>query len=186
MRAALIALAMTLLPAFAHAQEGRVDRSETPIVRAVADAIIQTLPESRYREWGYSWGAVSVRVSRIIHWHIFEPDPRDRPADAIVRRNGWVEAPGAQVGASVFGNDEKVTALSFEYSTFTNLDVLDALRDAGADVSFQADYETYSEYVIRPPDREPGLLTLSRTCTSPRSAAAQRCTNGAEIKFELE
>ena len=186
MRAAFIALAIALLPACAHAQEGRIDRSETPIVRATANVIMQALPESQYRAWGYRWDAVSIRISRLVRWHIFAPDPRDRAPDAIVRRNGWLEAPGVQIGVSVFGGDENVTALSFEYDEFTNLDLLDALGDAGANVSFQSDYESYSEYIVTPPGREAGLLTLSRSCTSERSAAAQRCHNTAELKFELE
>jgi hypothetical protein len=186
MRAALAAVAIAMTPACAHAQDGRLDRSETPIVIATATVIIQASPESRYREWGHRWDAVTARISRLVHWHIYAPDPRDRPADAIVRRNGWLEAPGVLIGVSVFGGDEEVTAVSFDYDEFTNLDLLDALRDAGAEVSFQSDYESYSEYIVTPPGREPGLLTLSRTCTSPHAASAQRCTNGAEFKFALE
>jgi len=186
MRALLAAVAIALLPACALAQEGRIDRSATPIVIATANVIAQVLPESQYRDWGYRWDAVTARISRLVHWHIYAPDPRERPADAIVRRNGWLEAPGAQIGVSVFGGDDQVTAVSFDYDEFSNLDLLDALRDTGAEVSFQSDYESYSEYIITPPGREPGLLTLSRRCTSPNSAAAQRCSNGAELKFELE
>ncbi|MCX7356644.1 MAG: hypothetical protein NT015_00605 [Alphaproteobacteria bacterium] len=186
MRATIIAFVLALLPAYVHAQEGRSDRSETPIARATANVIVQALPESQYRAWGYRWDSVSIRISRIVRWHIFGPDLRDRASDAIVRRNGWLEAPGAQIGVSVFGGDESVTALSFEYDEFTNLDLLDALRDAGANVAFQSDYETYSEYVVTPPGRESGLLVLSRRCTSENSAAAQHCQNGAELKFRLE
>lgn len=186
LRAALFALAILAAPSCAHAQEGRFDRSETPIAIATANVIIQALPESQYANWGYRWDAMTIRITRLVRWHIYAPDPRDRPADAIVRRNGWLETPGASVGVSVFGNDETVTALSFDYNDFTNLDLLDALRDAGVQVSFQADYESYSEYIVTPPGREAGLLTLSRTCTSPRSAAAQRCSDGAELKFELD
>ncbi|MEQ1820221.1 MAG: hypothetical protein ABL871_16585 [Terricaulis sp.] len=184
-RAVLAALALAILPSCAYAQDGRIDRSETPIVRATANAIIQSLSESQYRDYGYRWDATSIRISRLIHWHIFEPDPRDRATDAIVRRNGWLDEAGGQVSASVFGDDEKVTSLSFEYSTFTNLDVLDALRDAGADVNFQADYETYSEYIIAAPGREPALLTTRRTCAPDNMASMQRCENGAEVTFEL-
>lgn len=184
MRAVLAAFALLLSPACAHAQDGRIDRSETPIVRATANVIIQALPETRYRQWGYRWDATSIRISRFVHWHIYEPDPRDRPADAIVRRNGWLEAPGVQIGVSVFGGDDAVTALSLEYNEFTHLDLLDALADAGASVSFQADYESYSEYLITPPGREPGLLTLKVVCTPEGARAARRCHNEAELGFD--
>jgi len=175
-----------MLPACAHAQDGRVDRSEAPIVRATANVIVQALPDSSYREWGYRWDAMRARISRFVHWHIFEPDARDRPAEAVVWRNGWVDTSGAQIDVLVFGDDRVVTALSFEYDEFTSLDLLDALRDAGAAVSFQADYESYSEYVVTPLERETGLLTLRHICTSARSAAAQRCHNVAELRFALE
>ena len=66
MHAILIALVVTLLPACAHAQEGRLDRSETPIARATANVIVHALPETQYRAWGNRWDAVSVRVSRIV------------------------------------------------------------------------------------------------------------------------
>jgi hypothetical protein len=185
LRFAIAALAFALLPACAHAQNGRVDLSETPIVRATANAIIQSLSESQYRAHGYRWDAMSIRISRLIHWHIYEPDPRNREPQAIVRRNGWLDEAGAQVTVSVFGDDEKVTALSFSYSAFTNLHVLDALRDAGAEVAFQADYETYSEYIVRAPNREAALLTTRRTCTPDGMASMRRCENGTEVTFQM-
>jgi hypothetical protein len=181
MRLVVLALALVFAPA-GQAQERQSLRDE-PIVRAAANALIQTLAPSSYGDWSYHWGAVSSRVSRHVHWHIFEPDPRDRPADAIVRRNGWIEAPGEQIGASVFGDDRRVTMLSLEYNEFHNLDLLEALRAEGAEVSFQADYESYSEYIVTPPGRQAGLLTVRRTCTSSRSAAGQRCINSAELTF---
>jgi hypothetical protein len=184
MRIALAALAFALLPACAHAQNDRVDRSEAPVVRATANAIIRSLPESQYSDYGYRWDATSIRVSRYIHWHIYAPDPRDRAPDAIVRRNGWLDVEGATVEVSVFGDDDEVTMLSFGYAEITNLDVLDALRDAGAAVTSRADYETYSEYLLAPPGREPALLRLGHSCTPDNMASARRCESSAEIMFE--
>lgn len=186
LRTACLALAAALLSACAHAPDGRVDRSETQIVRDAANVVIHALPESGNREWGYGWGAVSTRISRFVHWHIAAPEPADRPPDAITRRNGWIAGPGMEVGVTVFGDDDKVTMLSIAYDEFTNLDLVDALGDLGALVSFQADYESYSEYVVTPPDREPGLLTLKRICTPEGSRAARRCHNEAELTFEVE
>jgi hypothetical protein len=183
MRRAALAMLVLLCASAASAQERQSLRDE-PIVRAAANVLIQTLGPSEYGDWRYDWGAVSSRVSRLVHWHIFEPDPRDRPAGAIVRRNGWIEVPGTHIGASVFGGDRRVTMLSLQYDEFHNLDLLEALAAEGAQVSFQADYESYSEYIITPPGREAGLLTLRRICTSPQSAAAQRCHNEAELTFD--
>lgn len=181
LRAALIALVWFAAP-IASAQERQSLRDE-PIVRAAATVLINALAPSEAGDWRYDWGAVSPRVSRLVHWHIFEPDPRDRPAGAIVRRNGWIEAPGKQIGVSVFGDDDHVTMLSIEYHEFHNLDLLEAIAAEGAEVSFQADYESYSEYIVTPPGRRAGLLTVSRACTSPQSAAAERCTNRAALTF---
>ena len=185
MRALLIAVAIALLPGCAHAQDGRIDRSDTPDVRATANVVVQALAPNDLGDWRYRWDAVSIRVSRFVHWHIYAPDQRNRASDAIARRNGWLDLENANVDVSVFGTDDAVTVLSFEYP-FTNLDLLDALRDAGAEVSFQADYETYSQYVVTPPGRATGLLTTTRTCTPDGMRPAQRCQNGAELKFALE
>lgn len=182
MRRAAFALAVLLFAPVADAQERQSLRDE-PIVRAAANVLIHTLAPSEQGDWRYDWGAVSPRVSQLVHWHMFEPDPRDRPADAIVRRNGWIEVPGQQIGVSVFGGDLRVTMLSLEYSAFHNLDLLEALAAEGAQVSFQTDYESYSEYIITPPGREAGLITVRRLCTSPQSAASQRCHNEAELTF---
>jgi hypothetical protein len=181
LRSMFAAVVLLLGPA-AGAQE-RQSLRDDPIVRAAANVLIQTLAPSGQGDWRYDWGAVSPRVSRLVHWHIFEPDPRDRPAGAIVRRNGWLEVPGKQIGVSVFGDDDHVTMLSMEYREFHNLDLLEALAAEGAQVTFRADYESYSEYIVTAPGREAGLLTVRRICTSPRSAAAQRCHNEAELTF---
>ena len=183
-RAAIAAIALLALPSCAHAQTEA--QRDAPIVQATAHIVVEALAPSSYGDWRYDWAPVSARVSSFVHWHIFAPDPRGRAADAIVRRNGWVEGEGAQIGVSVFGNDSAVTMLSFEYDEFHNLDLLNALHAEGAEVSFQADYESYSEYVITPPERQPGLLTLRRVCTSEHSAVARRCHNEAELTFSIE
>jgi hypothetical protein len=181
-RAALAVFALLLVPN-AHAEERQSLRDE-PIVRAAANVLIQTLAPRDYGDWRYDWAAVSARTARHVHWHIFASDARDRAPDAIARRNGWIEAEGAQIGVSVFGTDERATMLSLEYDEFHNFDLIEALRAEGAEVSFQADYESYSEYIVTPPARQTGLLTVHRRCTSPQSAAAQRCHNEAELTFD--
>lgn len=184
MRAVFAALAILLLPGCAHAQTAP-DEQPAPIAASTANVIIQALAPSEYVAWAYQWDAVSIRVSRFVHWHIYEPDRRDRPTDAIVRRNGWLSEDGRNVGVSLYGTDDRVTELSVEYDAFNTLELLAALRAQGADVSFQADYESYSEYMVTPPGREAGLLTTRRPCTPENSRAAQRCHNEAMLTLEM-
>lgn len=185
LRAALTALVLALTPASATAQvEAR--NADHPDVRATANVIIQALPETQYRDWGLRWDAMSIRVSRFVHWHVYEPDRRDRPTDATVRRNGWIDGERWDVGLSIYGGDESVTMLVFEYDDFFALDLIEALRREGAIVSFQSDYESYSEYIVTPPGREAGLLTTRRNCSPEGARSAPRCQDSAELTFTLE
>lgn len=184
MRAMLAALAFALMPACAYAQHEVVPHPERAGVREVAEIIIQALPETQYRDWGYRWDAMSARVSGRMHWHIYAPDARDRPADFEVKRHGWVSAGANQIGVSVFGADERVTMLSFDYAGFNALDLLEGLRVAGAEVSFQSDYETYSEYIVTPPGRAAGMLIMRRTCAPEEAVSARHCQDSAELTFE--
>ena len=67
---------------------------------------------------------------------------------------------------------------------FTTLALLEALRLEGAEVSFQADYESYSEYVVSAPGRGPALLTAARVCRPPQGRAASHCHNELTLAFE--
>lgn len=180
MRSAIFALALLLLPACAHAQGDPVGRGDLPDVRAPANIILLALPETEQREHGYRWDAVSIRISRFLHWHIYAPDRRDRPADAIVERHGWIECESEDIGVSIQGTNDRVTALSVDYDRFRALDLLEGLRREGADVRFQADYETYSEYVIV----APGLLTTRRRCPPDTVRYAPHCQDSAELTFD--
>lgn len=180
MRFAFAALTIVMLPACTHAQ-GEAAR---PAEQAVAQVMIEALAPSSYGDWAYRWDAVSVRVSRHMHWHISKPDARDRPPDAAARRNGWIEAPGKQIGVSAFGGDEAVTSLNFETDAFHTLELVDALRQAGVEVRFQGDDESSSEYVITPQGRDYGVMRSARVCTSPESGAAERCHHEIELTFD--
>lgn len=159
-------------------------QSEPSAGAAAARVIIEALAPSSYGDWAYRWDAVSIRVSRYMHWHLYGPEPRDR-AEEEVRRNGWVDVEGQDVGVSAFGGDTHVTSLSLDLPlAVAPRDVLDAIRAAGAEVSFQADFETYSEYWIAPPGRDGATLSSHRICTSPRSAVAPRCHDELMLTFE--
>lgn len=176
-RALFIFAALALLVTPARAQD------EPTAVTAVAQLMVKALAPSSYGDWAYRWGAVSIRISRDMHWHLFEPDARDRPADAVARRNGWINVRGQNVGISAFGGDEVVTHLTFDLPAASTLALVEALRAEGAEVAFQADYEAYLEYVVTPAGRDTGLLTSTRICTSPFSAAAQRCHDEMTLTF---
>jgi hypothetical protein len=184
LRAVCIALAVALTLATAHAQP--VGNADIPIARATANALIQTTAPSEYGDWRYRWDAVSIRVSRFVHWHIYEPDARDRPADSIVRRLGWIDGNGRSVGVAAYGGDAGVTMMEFEVDGFNVLDLIAALRAEGAELSFQSDYETYSEYVVTPAGRAPALMTTRRTCPPETSARAQNCRTTVELTFVIE
>jgi hypothetical protein len=185
LRVVLIASALALTPTITHAQaEGDANNA---MARETANVIIQAVSPNDYGDWRYRWDAVSIRVSRFLHWHIYEPDTRDRPEDAIVRRLGWIDTIGRRsIGVAVYGGDDGVTMMEFEVSGFNVLDLIAALRAEGAEVSFQSDYETYSEYVITPAGRAPALMTTRRTCPPETSARAQNCRTTAELTFTIE
>jgi hypothetical protein len=185
LRAFITALALMFAPVCASAQINDETRADAPIVRATAQVMIAALAPSDYGAWAYQWDAVSIRVSRLMHWHLFAPDDRDRPPDAISRRNGWISEEGRTIGVSAFGLDDRVIKLTFEVNAFHTLYLLEALRAEGVEVSFQGEDESSSEYVITPPGREEGMLTSTRICTSPQSRAAQRCHNEITLAFEL-
>jgi hypothetical protein len=77
---------LAFLAAPAHAQS-------TPAPEAaVARVIIEALAPSSHGDWAYRWGALSTRVSRHMHWHLYGPEPRDAQQEA--QRNGWIEVDG--------------------------------------------------------------------------------------------
>jgi hypothetical protein len=120
-----------------------------------------------------------------MHWRLAPPDAADRPVDAIIRRAGWIQSDGDQVFVSAEGVGERVRALTFETHSILTLSVLDALREEGANVSFQADWEESSEYVISADGAESALLTSARVCMHSEDRTGQTCSNVLTLAFEL-
>lgn len=172
------ALAVLVTPARAH---DTTPTAEQGLIRVM----IEALAPSTQGDWAYRWDAVSIRVSRFMHWHLYGPEPTDRAPDGITRRNGWIDGAGWDVGVSAFGVDDRVTELSFEVHDAFALTLIEALRAEGVEVSFSSEDESTSQYVITPPGRDSGLLTTQRVCTSPHSAAAQRCHEVLTLAFEM-
>lgn len=169
-----VAVAFFVTPARAEGELAAKD--------AIARIIIEALAPTTYGDTAYRWDAVSIRVSRHLHWHIYAPDPRKR---GDVRRNGWIDAADHDVGVSVVGGEESVRSLSFTLPTgLTTLEMLDSIRAAGAEASFQSDFETYTEYWSAPPGRDGATLSNHRICTSPHGAAMQRCHDELVLTFE--
>lgn len=181
LRALTVAIAI-MLASEAYAQSERRPEADLPEVRATAEVIAEALPPISHGAQRLQWDAVSIRISRLVHWHLYGPEPRDRPADAPVRRHGWIEGVEQDVDLIAEGGDAELRSLTFGY-IFHGIDLVTALRERGAEVSFQADYETYSEYIVSASGREPALLTLTSRCTPPHSRARYRCENGAVLTF---
>jgi|CXWL01.1.fsa_nt_gi hypothetical protein len=179
---ALLVFVVALLCAVAPA---RADEQAISAERLTARLMIEALAPSSYGEWAYDWGPVSARVSRHMHWHIFEPDPRDRPADYVARRNGWIDAPGRDVSVSVFGGEQRVGELSFTFNARDDeLLVIAALRAEGAGVDVVRETDESGEYRLAIAEHEPAVLRVEHRCTSPRSAAAQRCWSTYTLRFD--
>jgi hypothetical protein len=165
---AVILFALCAAPAYAQAQSERA-------YAATARLMVEVLAPSSYGDWAYSWGAVSSRISRHMHWHLPDPDPRDRGGDAEIRRNGWIDEQGRNVGVTAIGDEARVLKLHFRIDdTRSEHALLDALRASG-DVQVEQAPEPFARYTLTPRDRDAASLERVLSCTSPRSAAAQRC-----------
>jgi hypothetical protein len=181
LRAALAALALLAFTGCAHAEEGGGDARAA---EATARVIIAALAPAADGVRGQHWDALSTRVSRHMHWHLHGPDIELAP-DAIVRRNGWIDGEGAQIDVSAHGPAERVSHLTFELHDLNTLTLLDALRAQGAEVSFQADWEESSDYVVSAPGRDSAMLTSTRICRPPESRAGPSCHIELTLAFDL-
>lgn len=183
-----------LLAAFTLALAGAAQAQEAPTPdQMTARVMVAALAPQDYGDWAYGWDAVSIRISRMMHWHLAEPDERNRPADATIRRNGWFSTSGRQVGVSAYGKDDAVTSLSFELDRVIGRSpptdgVLDALRAEGVTVTPVREREAISErfgpsatYRLTHPKLDGAELIRSTGCTSSKSAAAQQCW----VSYEL-
>jgi hypothetical protein len=182
--AALLTGATTVSPARAQEQQSAE--------AAMAAVIRNALAPASYGDWRYSWSAVSSRISSLMHWHLYGPETGD---ETSIKRNGWISASGQQIGVSAHGEGDTVLSLTFEIKKWRFVESdHDALAAALAadDVAMvetarRAPPEFYHTdtpvvvYSLTAPERDPGILTRTESCTSPRSAAAQRC----EVSYEL-
>lgn len=179
------ALAAMALPVVAQEQPTAED--------AMANVIHAALAPSSYGDWRYRWDAVSIRISNLMHWHL--PGP-DKPGEDAITRRGWISANGRQVGVAAHGTGENVTGLAFDHAGWLGLDrepgrLIEALAARGVTTTetgrneapdFYHSDEPIIVYRLSAEGRDDGVLTQTHKCTSPRSAAAQRC----EITYLLD
>ncbi|MFN3462486.1 MAG: hypothetical protein ACK4X1_00290 [Terricaulis sp.] len=140
---------------------------------AIAGVIVQALAPVSYGDWAYDWGALSARISGRMRWHLFEPDPPERPPNYVAQRNGWIDADGQSIGVSASGDEDDVRELSFEVRRL-DIDVLGALAATGVTVETLRQSEGQSHYRLVADERRPGWLTRTRECTHPRSRELSR------------
>lgn len=158
---------------------------ELPSDQAMARVMASALAPTSYGDWAYRWDAVSSRVSSLMHWHLPDPDDRDRPTGAEVRRNGWINSVGRQIGVSAFGGDDGVRALTFRSNDDVDVEtLLGALHAQGVEVEIRSE-ATRLVYVLTPAGRRSGVLTAVTECTSPHSRAAQRCWTDYTLELAL-
>jgi uncharacterized protein with beta-barrel porin domain len=73
-------LAMAMLSSQASAQD------QPTAEQAMARVIHGALAPSSLGDWRYRWDAVSIRISRDMHWHLVSPDDADEEMDNERRR----------------------------------------------------------------------------------------------------
>ena len=154
---------------------------------AMARVIHGALAPSSLGDWRYRWDAVSIRISRDMHWHLAGPDDAD---EDTITRNGWISGGGLQIGVSAYGSGDTVTGITMDYNRWPQFDdeplpVLAALTELGVEATeierkdapnfYHADAPIVV-YRLSAPGRDSAELTQSVQCTSPQSAASQRCS----------
>jgi hypothetical protein len=179
--AAAAVFAMAMLASPANAQD------QPTAEKAMARVIHGALAPSSLGDWRYRWDAVSIRISSKMHRHLAGPDDAD---EETISRHGWITGGGEQIGVTAYGAGETVGSLVMDYNRWPQFDgepgpLIAALADLGVEATEIARnaapefYHTDSPiivYRLTAPGRDSGALTRSEHCTSPQSAAAQRCT----------
>jgi hypothetical protein len=157
--------------------------------QALAELIHEALPRTSSGEADNSWDAVSIRISRLMHWHLASPDA----ADAVeIQRRGWLAADGDQIGITAFGDRDQVTTLAFEgaFSAYSfqppadDRELFAAMTARGITVG-EIERRSFPEelslplgqisYTVSAEGRHAARFTSSTHCTPPGSAAARRC-----------
>jgi hypothetical protein len=188
LRRALLA-AVVALAACAHTP---INDANAPVVQETARVLLASI--SRHEETlafadavGDQWPAFEARMAPMaeqLHWRCGEPIPPG--AEDAARCRGWMQMDGARINIAAVGNSDRVLRLEFEHNDeFTALSFLNALRAQGAEVDFQSDYETYSEYVVQAPGRTVALLTTVAHCSPFEREPGERCAQTLILTYDV-
>lgn len=175
LRAVLTAALAIVLTSCAHE---RARDPEHPAVVATAQFIIQAIALEGSED--YRWEAIDARISNAVRWSAFESGAAE---GVEIRREGRLGSGGSERGVVALGDRATVGAFSIDTDAFHGLALLDALRAAGAEVSFQGDYESYSEYVVTPVGGDTALLTTNSTCILFETHPPGACRNYVTLTF---
>ena len=195
MRSSGLALVMLAGAVAALAPPSRAQEPPTAS-DAIAGVIHAALAPNGLGDWRYGWDAVSIRISSKLHWHL--PGP-DKPGASAIARRGWISTTRRQIGVEAHGEGETVTSLTFDYDMWPQFDsdsgpesLEAALATLGVAITeitrkpspdfFHAD-EPVIVYRLSASGRDDGTLTRTTQCTSPQSAASQRCSTSYVLEL---
>jgi len=177
LRTLKLAALCLVLAACAHTPAASPPGAEARLARVMIEALA---PDS-LASGAYRWDALSIRISRHMHWQLANPDPAGRGADAPIRRNGWIANDGVQIGVSAHGGEAGVAALSFESVQLSPAALVAALEQEHAQLTPRPGQE--DAYVISAPGRRPASLSFARICRPEQSRAGPSCRSVFTLAF---
>lgn len=202
--AAVASTALAGAAALAAGAGAQAPDLEAERVGAVADLILEVLPEEG-RSDELSWYAVAVRTGSNpgLHWHLAEPDAYEGEFSGpdAYRRTGWIETTGRQTSLAACGTADLITGLAFRFGEEDAGEVLiAALSDHGTtvkqigEVTRPLDLDDNSElgvdpaerstrYALAAPGRPPAAFEATVSCTPLGSRAARRCWTNVSVTF---
>jgi hypothetical protein len=192
-------LCLVALAPIAAAQEAQHEAQQTsePTARqAMAKVIAEAMVPMSRNNYGRDWDALSVRISRHLHWHLAPPDQAaDITSATGIRRNGWIEDGTEQIGVNAYGF-QSVDSLTFALSPKVAASepeeddtIIAALTAIGVAASPAPSPPNFSGIATATWDldaegRDRAHLIRSILCTPEGSAAARMC--GATYELVLK
>lgn len=167
LRAALSAVFALMLTSCANQ---RSDNPAHPVAVAASHFIIQAIGPTESGD-EYRWEAFEARVADRVRWR----SPALTIAEGEVRRDGVLAEGGLNIVAT--GDATYAKVLSIDTDAVNGIAVLEALRQAGAQVSFQGDFETYSEFVVTPSGRDTAVMATKSICSPFDPHPEEPCRN---------